>query len=152
MVSLFSRFTSAGRSGHRRSRSAIEVSQTAIPNANAPNLVAAAVDSSHGIEVTAEFKPVEHPSEPLNCDEPVKCPLPEPSILNDGRIWKERLSVNARTARVDLPVVNDETRVQSKSSGKKPRPSHVNHSMGPSLSAPEYKFINLLEECNTTGV
>ncbi|KAK1314395.1 hypothetical protein QJS10_CPA06g00425 [Acorus calamus] len=149
MVGLFSRFSSTGRSGHRRSRSAIEVSQTAIPNANAPNLAAAeaaAVDSPHGIEVAAEFKPVEHPNEPLDCDEPVKCPLPEPSILNDGRIWKERMSVNAQTARVDLPVVNDE------SSGKKPRPSHVNHSMGPSLSAPEYNFINLLEECNTTGV
>ncbi|KAK1267060.1 hypothetical protein QJS04_geneDACA000531 [Acorus gramineus] len=113
MVGLFSRFSSTGRSGHRRSRSAIEVSQTAIPNANAANLAAAApVDSPHGTEVAAEFKPVEHPTEPVDCDEPVKCPLPEPSILNDGRIWKERMSANARTARVDIAVVNDETLVQ----------------------------------------
>lgn len=39
---------------------------------------------SHGFEATVEFKPVEHPSEPLVCDQPVTCPLPEPSILNVG--------------------------------------------------------------------
>lgn len=38
--------------------------------------------ASHGIEVAVEFKPVEHPIEPLDSDQPVKCPLPEPSILN----------------------------------------------------------------------
>lgn len=36
----------------------------------------------HGIEVAGEFKPVEHPTEPLDNDRPVQCPLPEPSILN----------------------------------------------------------------------
>lgn len=34
------------------------------------------------VEVVEEFKPVEHPSEPVGHDQPVKCPLPEPSILN----------------------------------------------------------------------
>lgn len=43
---------------------------------------AAAAASSHGIEVAVEFKPVEHPTEPLDNDRPVQCPLPEPSILN----------------------------------------------------------------------
>ena len=43
---------------------------------------AAAGDSPHGIEVGIEFKPVEHPVEPVNLDQPVKCPLPEPSILH----------------------------------------------------------------------
>lgn len=38
--------------------------------------------ASHGIEVAVEFKPVEHPIEPFDSDQPVKCPLPEPSILN----------------------------------------------------------------------
>lgn len=45
----------------------------------APAVAAAA---SHGIEVAVEFKPVEHPTEPLDNDRPVQCPLPEPSILN----------------------------------------------------------------------
>lgn len=42
----------------------------------------AATATSHGIEVAVEFKPVEHPVEPLDNDRPVQCPLPEPSILN----------------------------------------------------------------------
>ena len=39
-------------------------------------------NASHGIEVAVEFKPVEHPNEPLDNDRPIQCPLPEPSILN----------------------------------------------------------------------
>ncbi|KAJ0954762.1 hypothetical protein HanRHA438_Chr00c08g0847411 [Helianthus annuus] len=38
--------------------------------------------SHHGIEVAVEFKPVDRPIEPLDLDQPVPCPLPEPSILN----------------------------------------------------------------------
>ena len=41
-----------------------------------------AAAASHGIEVAVEFKPVEHPIEPLDNDRPIQCPLPEPSILN----------------------------------------------------------------------
>lgn len=41
-----------------------------------------ATPAAHGIEVAVEFKPVEHPTEPLDNDRPVQCPLPEPSILN----------------------------------------------------------------------
>lgn len=38
--------------------------------------------ATHGIEVATEFRPVEHPVEPLDNDLPIQCPLPEPSILN----------------------------------------------------------------------
>ncbi|CAH8384309.1 unnamed protein product [Eruca vesicaria subsp. sativa] len=37
--------------------------------------------STRGIEVTTEFKPVEHPLEPLDNDQSIQCPLSEPSIL-----------------------------------------------------------------------
>jgi hypothetical protein len=47
----------------------------------------AATATSHGIEVAVEFKPVEHPVEPLDNDRPIQCPLPEPSILNVRRIY-----------------------------------------------------------------
>lgn len=46
------------------------------------NPVSVSLPVSHGIEVAVEFKPVAHPVEPLTRDQPVKCPLPEPSILN----------------------------------------------------------------------
>lgn len=53
------------------------------PNVEAAAAVSsAATATSHGIEVAVEFKPVEHPVEPLDNDRPIQCPLPEPSILN----------------------------------------------------------------------
>ena len=52
------------------------------PNSEAAAAVSAATATSHGIEVAVEFKPVEHPIEPLDNDRPIQCPLPEPSILN----------------------------------------------------------------------
>lgn len=54
--------------------------QALPPDAEIASSAAAA--TSHGIEVAVEFKPVEHPIEPLDNAQPVKCPLPEPSILN----------------------------------------------------------------------
>lgn len=52
------------------------------PSLETPSANATTIASSHGIQVSVEFKPIEHPVEPLDNDQPVKCPLPEPSILN----------------------------------------------------------------------
>ena len=52
------------------------------PNADVSRAAAVTVAAPHGIEVAVEFKPVEHPIEPLDSDQPIQCPLPEPSILN----------------------------------------------------------------------
>lgn len=52
------------------------------PNSEVTGAATAVTAASHGIEVAVEFKPVEHPSEPLDTDKPIQCPLPEPSILN----------------------------------------------------------------------
>lgn len=52
------------------------------PNSEVTGSATAAVTASHGIEVAVEFKPVEHPMEPLDNDRPIQCPIPEPSILN----------------------------------------------------------------------
>ncbi|XP_021889016.1 uncharacterized protein LOC110807993, partial [Carica papaya] len=107
--------------------------------------------AAHGIEVAVEFKPVEHPIEPMDNDRPIQCPLPEPSILNDGRIWKERVSANARR-RVDLPVMKEGVTLESEAAGMKSRPSQTNRGILPSLSAPEHNLVNLLEECNASGI
>ncbi|CAK9218244.1 unnamed protein product [Sphagnum jensenii] len=48
--------------------------------------------SAHGVEPMDKFVPVEHPSEPLEADKPTWCPRPEPCIMHDGRIWKERIT------------------------------------------------------------
>lgn len=43
---------------------------------------AAAAAAVHGIEICLEFKPVEHPMEPLEQDHPVQCPQLDTSLLN----------------------------------------------------------------------
>ncbi|WZY92321.1 hypothetical protein YC2023_064650 [Brassica napus] len=110
-------------------------------------------DSTHGIEVNTEFEPLEHPIEPLDNDQPIQCPLPEPSILNDGRIWKERVLASMRR-RGELAIAQDGVDVESNGSVTKPSLTsqcNLNRRFSPSLSAPEHHMLNLLEECKASG-
>ncbi|XP_009114933.1 uncharacterized protein LOC103840204 [Brassica rapa] len=143
MVGIFSRF-SVGRSSHRRTQSAIDDKEVLAPSSDVTASTTTA--ATHGIEVATEFKPVEHPVEPLDNDQLIQCPLPEPSILNDGRIWKERVSASMRR-RGDLQIMKDENSTESDGSAPKP-PRPPNRSILPSFSAPEHNLLNLLEECN----
>ncbi|CAM0944845.1 unnamed protein product [Alopecurus aequalis] len=147
MVGIFSRFSAGG--GHRRAKSAVVV-ETLTPNMETgeSDPAAAAGDSPHGIEVGIEFKPVEHPVEPVNLDQPVKCPLPEPSILHDGRIWQERMSTAGGRARTDLPVVKEGSQLESDSGGTRSRPAVRRRAILPSASAPEHNILALLDECD----
>ncbi|EES05677.1 hypothetical protein BDA96_04G290000 [Sorghum bicolor] len=150
MVGIFSRF-SAG--AHRRSKSVAEVVETLAPNMSTGESDPAAVpaESPHGIEVGVEFKPVEHPVEPLNLDEPVKCPLPEPSILHDGRIWKEKMSSVSTRVRTDLPVVKEGSQLDPDSSSARSRSAVPRRAILPSVSAPEHNILALLDECDVSG-
>ncbi|KAI3418541.1 uncharacterized protein J3R85_013749 [Psidium guajava] len=151
MVGLFSKF-SMHRSGHRRAQSALEGREVGLPNAEVASAATAAAAASHGIEVAVEFKPVEHPIEPLDNDQPIQCPLPEPSILNDGRIWKERVSATVRR-RADLPIMKESGSIESESTAAiRQRPATSNRTILPSISAPEHNLLKLLEECNAPGM
>ncbi|KAK4486331.1 hypothetical protein RD792_009002 [Penstemon davidsonii] len=113
--------------------------------------VSTASAATHGVEIAVEFKPVEHPTEPFDNDQPIQCPLPEPSILNDGRIWKERVSSGSQR-RPDLPVVQEHNPIEpDQIIGTKPRPP-TNRVILPSASAPEHNFLKFLEECNASGI
>ncbi|XP_078439918.1 uncharacterized protein LOC144710119 [Wolffia australiana] len=136
MVGIFSRLY-GGKIGHRRTRSATE---SRAPAATSSSIASA---SSRGFDVPGEFKSIEHPSEPFDHVEPVKCPLPEPSIINDGRIWKERISATAQ-ARAEVPSVIKE----SSSVGSERSRIGNRRLILPSFSAPEHKILNLLDECN----
>ena len=152
MVGIFSRF-SINRNGHRRTQSARDEREALPPNseaAGATTVAGAVIAAAHGIEVAIEFKPLEHPTEPLDNDQPIQCPLPEPSILNDGRIWKERVSAGSRR-RPDLPPVQEGTPMESEAVVKKPRPPS-NRMILPSISAPEHNILKLLEECNASSI
>ncbi|XP_060212557.1 uncharacterized protein LOC132640121 isoform X2 [Lycium barbarum] len=84
MVGLFSRF-SVSRAAHRRTQSALDEREVLPPNleeTDATSIGGASSVVPYGIEFAYEFKPVEHPPEPLDIDWPTQCPLPEPSVLN----------------------------------------------------------------------
>ncbi|KAL4363738.1 hypothetical protein GQ457_04G036860 [Hibiscus cannabinus] len=135
MVGIFSRF-SVGRSAHRRSKSSLDERDVVMPsNPDVPAAAdaATATATAHGIEVAVEFKPVEHPIEPLDNDRPIQCPLPEPSILNDGRIWQERVSANVR--RAELPVINDGDTFESEATEMKPQATRSNRLILPSFDS-----------------
>lgn len=36
----------------------------------------------HGVDKNTDFYPVEHPMEPPDEDRPVKCPMPESSVIS----------------------------------------------------------------------
>ncbi|KAM0964363.1 hypothetical protein ACFX2C_020418 [Malus domestica] len=44
------------------------------------------------VEVDFEFWPVEHPLEPRDEDRPVKCPMPDSSVINEGGRKEKRFS------------------------------------------------------------
>ncbi|KAH8975773.1 hypothetical protein BDL97_01G177200 [Sphagnum fallax] len=69
-----------------------------ITNGSWPN----ASKSPHGVAPLDVFVPVEHPSEPLDVDQPMQCPRPEPGIMHDGRIWKERILAARARRRAEL--------------------------------------------------
>ncbi|KAJ8486350.1 hypothetical protein OPV22_018835 [Ensete ventricosum] len=144
MVGIFSRISVGW--GHRRAQSAIDVANPLPPNMEEGSCAPTA--GSHGFEDAIEFKPVEHPSEPLVRDQPVTCPQPEPSILNDGRIWKERITSASTRAIVDLPVLENGSCLQSQDGGEESLLNPAKCPISSSLSTPKHNVVALLEECS----
>ncbi|RRT70979.1 hypothetical protein B296_00036002 [Ensete ventricosum] len=99
----------------------------------APNMDAggSSTGTDHEADVNDEFKPIEHPTEPLDHDQPVRCPLPDPSILD--------ASVHPLSS--GLPVVKQDTDVEPEAGGTTAR--------SVSTGVPEHRFVTVLEEdCN----
>ncbi|GMY18124.1 hypothetical protein FCV25MIE_13363 [Fagus crenata] len=61
----------------------------------------------HHLEVEVvdmEFWPVEHPMEPPDEDRPVKCPMPDSSVINEGGMNEKRLSESSMRRRAEVAV------------------------------------------------
>ncbi|CAM6120296.1 unnamed protein product [Calypogeia fissa] len=125
MVGLFSRIS--GRVAHRP--------QQSLEEKEVENLVRDVPPSGNGVDHSEEFAPVEHPLEPRDIDKPARCPAPEPSIVHDGRIWKERVAV----ARRRLDMVNEKDDIAL----RRRRSLSSEHLILPSRSAPA-NVINAL--------
>ncbi|KAI5056487.1 hypothetical protein GOP47_0028305 [Adiantum capillus-veneris] len=135
MVGIFSRFSAAAYkpAAHRRSRSSPDEKDITSVKETQPPI------NIHAGQVADEFAPVDHPMEPPENDQPVRCPPPEPCIIHDGRLWKERLQLSIKR-RKELPFMR-EAGLES---------AHVRrhtseHSMPSSMSAPADTFLKLLE-------
>ncbi|KAI0529036.1 hypothetical protein KFK09_001581 [Dendrobium nobile] len=145
MSGIFSLF-SGSRSGHQTTQSTTDEREAQIAEKGDP----LATTSHRGFEVDNGFRPVEHPVEPISQDQPVRCPLSEPSILNDGRIWKERISSTGAPAKADLLVVKKAgTKLEKVSVGR--RHKSAPRTRPASLSATEEIILKLPEECRVDG-
>lgn len=81
-----------------------------------------------------------HPMEPNEIDHPIRCPHPEPCIIQDGRALKERLPSIKR--RGQLPFLTKQE-VQSLRWDRRAAPSDCQ--IYPNASAPETSFTHLLQ-------
>ncbi|KAK7319173.1 hypothetical protein RJT34_03891 [Clitoria ternatea] len=54
------------------------------------------VHNLQGVDKNTDFCPVEHPMEPPDEDRPVKCPMPESSVINDDRMHEKRFAESLR--------------------------------------------------------
>ncbi|KAG0578023.1 hypothetical protein M758_5G191300 [Ceratodon purpureus] len=105
----------------------------------------------HGVPLLESFEAVDHPAEPSEKDQPVRCPPPEDSIVQDGQVWRERV---ARSLRRQIERFNtwQEGDVVGRSEiimSNSGRPDHSNlreKNLFVAHSAPEFAVSRLLEE------
>ena len=60
-------------------------------------------------------------------------------------------SVGSRV-RTDLPVVREESPLEPDAGGSRPKPVVTRRAILPSMSAPEHRFVALLEECGDLSI
>eukprot|EP00250_Pteridium_aquilinum_P028341 c36979_g1_i1 orf=187-657(+) len=97
--------------------------------------LAAGVDAKDGPSCTV------HPAEPVEVDRPIRCPQPEPGIIHDGRLLKERLPITVKTIG-DFTFL---TQSEYQSLLKRQRRLSSDRLIFPSASAPEHSICHLLE-------
>lgn len=93
------------------------------------------------------FQPIELPEVPVEHDQPVECPMPEPSIMEDGILWRTRILESLRR-RNDIVTATKEHECVLRG-GSIPSRRTQGRSMETFLleahSAPEFEVRKLLE-------
>ncbi|PKA66226.1 hypothetical protein AXF42_Ash006923 [Apostasia shenzhenica] len=148
MTGIFSRLA-GGWSGHQAAQSATESREALTADGDIGGF---STTAEQDFEAEIMFRPVEHPVEPINNDQPVQCPLPEPSILNDGKIWKQRFSSTGAKLRADLQIVKEGLHLEKDgSSRRRPRSAPRSRPISATFTASENQFLKLFKECNAAG-
>ncbi|XP_077236216.1 uncharacterized protein LOC143877838 [Tasmannia lanceolata] len=107
----------------------------------------------HGVELDVEFKPIEHPLEPLDEDRPVKCPIPNSSVLNDEGTRKERTAESLRkraesSAATEYGMVMVAAQPPVQAVRKRHHALTRNQSAPPSFRSPQSNVLQILQEYN----
>eukprot|EP00262_Sarcandra_glabra_P008686 TRINITY_DN22329_c0_g1_i1.p1 TRINITY_DN22329_c0_g1~~TRINITY_DN22329_c0_g1_i1.p1 ORF type:complete len:156 (-),score=28.76 TRINITY_DN22329_c0_g1_i1:214-681(-) len=150
MVGLFSRI-----SVYRRSHSSlVDIKETHVRKSDEVvetdcNVGASVGDHEVAVEVDFDFKPIDHPIEPADDDRPVKCPMPNSTVLNDGRASKGPFAEGLQK-QAEYLVVNEEGIVMF----AEPSPQAVrkrHHSLTqdhtPPFLPPQSTIFQLFQEC-----
>jgi hypothetical protein len=82
MVGAFTKFSCSRPSSRARHHHFLE----------GGNRISPASAILHGVPPMETFEAVEHPSEPVDVDQPARCPPPERCITQDGLKWKEMVA------------------------------------------------------------
>jgi hypothetical protein len=93
----------------------------------------------NGVKHVEEFSPLPHPLEQTDIDRPVHCPAPEPCIVHDGKVWKQRVVAIARR-RAEIAramAVTDHIEYYSSTQHRRRHSRSRESSQLPSLTAPE---------------
>ncbi|XP_077230315.1 uncharacterized protein LOC143863518 isoform X2 [Tasmannia lanceolata] len=142
MVGIFSRFTSYRRSDYFP----MDIKESQSPRSDeVGDTVPSGTDGcDHGVELDDEFKPIEHLLEPLDEDRPVKCPMPNSSVLNE---W----TVESLRKRAELSAAIEEGMVVAAAQPpvdavqKRHHALSSNQSVSPSFRVPQNKIFQVLE-------
>ncbi|CAM6073863.1 unnamed protein product [Sphagnum tenellum] len=110
-------------------------------------------DMLNGIDEDPEcqiiFTAVPYPLEQADMDQPVHCPPPEPSIVHDGKAWKERLVASMRRRGEIARAMQETNHIEyysSSSTKHSRRRSHSNESSQlPPLTAPEFVVSKIVD-------
>ncbi|EXC05030.1 hypothetical protein L484_019278 [Morus notabilis] len=79
-------------------------------------------ENINGVEVEVDFEiwPVEHPMEPPDEDRPVKCPMPESSVINDEGSKREKRLAESLTKRAEESAANKQGKEDSGAVAERP--------------------------------
>ncbi|XP_014508072.1 uncharacterized protein LOC106767653 [Vigna radiata var. radiata] len=77
------------------------------------NSIIMEVHHLQAVDKSTDFFPVEHPMEPPDEDRPVKCPMPESSVINDERMHEKRFAESLKKRAEITRVVGDGERTTS---------------------------------------
>lgn len=93
------------------------------------------------------FEPAEEPEEPCEVDQPIQCPVPEPSIMEDGILWRARILASLQRRNDILTASKEREPVLRRGSfpNRRTQSRSKENFLFVAHSAPEYEVRKLLE-------